>query len=142
MLLEARPGEQTPMRLEHDLDADRSAGRHRLHGPGHRLDVPQHLHCGDVARLLSGLASGLSAEEPAAADLQPLDPRGGHRFGAEQQPRKRLGVGERTGRRVEPDERRLGVRDVGRSAAAGCPSACCPPLTRRRPGRESGVVMA
>ena len=103
------------MRLEHDLHADRSAGRHRLHRPGHRLDVPQHLNRSDVAWLLAELASGLGAEEPAATDLEALDPRRGHRFGAEQQPGKRLGVGERAGRRVEPDERRLGVRDVGRN---------------------------
>ena len=102
------------MRLEHDLHGDRSAGRHRLHSPGHRLDVPKHLHCGDIAQLLSELASGLGAEEPAVTHLQPFDPGGGHRFSTEQQAGECFGVGERTGRRVEPDEGRLCVRDVGR----------------------------
>ena len=115
VLREARAGEQAEMRLEHDLHADRSAGRHRLHGPGHRLDVPQHLHGGDVAGLLAELASGLGAEQPAAPHLEALDPRGGHRLGAEQQPGERLGVGERAGRRIEPHERRLGIRNVGRN---------------------------
>ena len=114
VLREARPGEQEAMRLEHDLHADRSAGRHRLHGPEHRLDVPEDLQGGDIARFLAELAGGLGAEQPAAAHLQPLDPGGSDRFSAEQQPGECFGVGERTGRRVEPDERRLGVGDIGR----------------------------
>ena len=95
VLREARPREQAPMPLKHDLHSDRSPGQHRLHGPEHRLDVPEHLHGGDIARFLSELVGGLGAEQPPATHLQPPDPGGGHRFSAEQQPGKRLGVGAR-----------------------------------------------
>ena len=132
----------------HDLHGDRSPGRHRLHCPEHRLDVPEDLHGGDIARILPELVGGRGAEQPAATHLQPLDPGGRHRFSAEQQPGKCLGVGERTGRRVEPDERRLGVRDVGRDipgASSPSPRVLIPLRDRRRPishhGRKQGMKL-
>ena len=77
VLREARPGEQAPMRLEHDLHSDRSPGRRRRHGPEHRLDVPEDLHGGDIARFLAEL--GGRPGRGAAGDHPPPAPRSGSR---------------------------------------------------------------
>ena len=63
-------------------------------------------------RITPLLLGGPGAAEPPAAHLKPLDPGGCHRFRAEQQPGKCFGVGERAGRSVELDERRVGVPAV------------------------------
>ena len=55
-----------------------------------------------------------TASSPLAVCQRPSPVMSGSdRFSAEQQPGECFGVGERTGRRVEPDERRLGVGDIG-----------------------------
>jgi hypothetical protein len=101
------------VRLEEQIDGQPLAFSRAVDCVEHGIDVAEHFRRGHVMGRLAKPAFCIGVKKTACADLQSLDPRGGDRFGAQQQTSKRLAIGECIHGQVEANQGGLCFADIG-----------------------------